>query len=111
MTKLTKMKFPQTDIKIGRRLRDFRKAAGMSQEEIGRAIGVSFQQIQKFENGKNRIAASSLIVLCQEFGISPNDVLGNLLGDADASADTNVALAGKVSALESRLSEIKRLAA
>lgn len=45
---------------IGANLRFRRNAAGMSQLEFGEAIGVTFQQVQKYENGSNRIAASTL---------------------------------------------------
>jgi transcriptional regulator with XRE-family HTH domain len=45
---------------IGRRLRTARKKRGLSQSDLAKAIGVSFQQIQKYENGTNRISASRL---------------------------------------------------
>lgn len=48
------------DIIVGENLRRLRVDAGLSQTELGRHIGVSFQQIQKYENGRNRLAASRL---------------------------------------------------
>ena len=48
------------DCRIGERLKSFRKAAGLSQKELATQIGVSFQQIQKYESGGNRIAAGRL---------------------------------------------------
>jgi transcriptional regulator with XRE-family HTH domain len=48
------------DIHVGQRLRLRRTILGMSQEAIGTAIGVSFQQIQKYERGVNRMGASRL---------------------------------------------------
>jgi transcriptional regulator with XRE-family HTH domain len=48
------------DIHVGRRLRLRRTILGMSQEAIGNAIGVTFQQIQKYERGINRMGASRL---------------------------------------------------
>lgn len=48
------------DIHVGRRLRLRRTTLGMSQEAIGDATGVSFQQIQKYERGINRIGSSRL---------------------------------------------------
>jgi transcriptional regulator with XRE-family HTH domain len=50
----------RTDIQIGKRLRAQRTTMGMSQAEVGRRLGVTFQQIQKYELGRNRIAASTL---------------------------------------------------
>ncbi len=48
------------DIHVGKRLRQRRTLLGMSQEAIGNAIGVTFQQIQKYERGINRMGASRL---------------------------------------------------
>lgn len=48
------------DIHVGRRLRSRRTILGMSQEEIGQSVGVTFQQIQKYERGLNRIGSSRL---------------------------------------------------
>ncbi len=48
------------DIHVGKRLRLRRTLLGMSQESIGKEIGVTFQQIQKYERGMNRIGASRL---------------------------------------------------
>ena len=45
---------------IGQRLRKRRKELGMSQRELGTCIGVSYQQIQKYEKSINRLPASSL---------------------------------------------------
>lgn len=48
------------DAHVGRRLRLRRIMVGMSQEQLADAIGVTFQQIQKYERGANRISASRL---------------------------------------------------
>jgi len=48
------------DVHVGRRLRLRRIMVGMSQEQLAEAIGVTFQQIQKYERGANRISASRL---------------------------------------------------
>ncbi|MHB8285507.1 MAG: helix-turn-helix domain-containing protein, partial [Caulobacteraceae bacterium] len=42
------------DIAVGLRLRTLRKSKGMSQEQLGKALGITFQQIQKYERGTNR---------------------------------------------------------
>ena len=59
------------DIKLGERLRVMRQNIGLSQSDLGAAIGVSFQQIQKYEAGKNRVAVSTLVALADHLGISP----------------------------------------
>ncbi len=48
------------DIQIGQRLRELRIRRNVSQEKLGKMLGVTFQQIQKYENGANRLAASTL---------------------------------------------------
>ncbi len=48
------------DVHVGKRLRQKRTIMGMSQEALGKAIGVTFQQIQKYERGINRMGASRL---------------------------------------------------
>jgi transcriptional regulator with XRE-family HTH domain len=48
------------DIYVGKRLRMRRTMLGMSQESLGRSIGVTFQQIQKYERGVNRMGSSRL---------------------------------------------------
>src|ERR671917_1916562 len=48
------------DVRVGARLRLRRNMLGLSQEKLGEAIGVTFQQVQKYERGANRIGASRL---------------------------------------------------
>jgi transcriptional regulator with XRE-family HTH domain len=48
------------DTEVGRRVRTQRLTKGMSQTELGTKIGVTFQQVQKYENGVNRIGAGRL---------------------------------------------------
>ena len=49
-----------TDIYVGSRVRMRRKMMGMSQEKLGERLGITFQQIQKYEKGTNRVGASRL---------------------------------------------------
>jgi transcriptional regulator with XRE-family HTH domain len=48
------------DAKLGEKIRNRRAAAGMSQAELGEALAVSFQQVQKYERGINRVSAVRL---------------------------------------------------
>jgi transcriptional regulator with XRE-family HTH domain len=48
------------DVHIGKRLRDARKALDMSQTTLANLIGITFQQVQKYEKGTNRISAGRL---------------------------------------------------
>ncbi|MCH7888186.1 MAG: helix-turn-helix domain-containing protein [Proteobacteria bacterium] len=53
------------DVHVGRRLRLRRTLLGMSQEKLGKAVRLTFQQIQKYERGVNRIGSSRLYQLSQ----------------------------------------------
>ena len=57
------------DIHVGKRLRSRRTILGMSQEELGDSVGVTFQQIQKYERGLNRIGSSRLYEFATILGI------------------------------------------
>src|ERR1019366_7183127 len=50
---------------VGSRVRLRRSLSGMSQEKLGNAIGLTFQQVQKYERGANRISASRLFQLAR----------------------------------------------
>jgi transcriptional regulator with XRE-family HTH domain len=56
------------DTLLGERLRAVRTEKGLSQAALGEAVGVSFQQIQKYERATNRISASTLFAICQFLG-------------------------------------------
>jgi transcriptional regulator with XRE-family HTH domain len=55
---------------IGSRMRDQRLALNMSQAQLGRELGVSFQQIQKYEMGVNRVSAARLFEICKALNVS-----------------------------------------
>src|ERR1700733_5134320 len=58
------------DVHVGSRVRFRRMLLGMSQEKLGEKLGLTFQQIQKYEKGVNRIGASRLFDLAQVLGVS-----------------------------------------
>jgi transcriptional regulator with XRE-family HTH domain len=69
---------------IGARVRSLREGRRMSQTTLGAAIGVSFQQVQKYERGANRIAASTLFQIARILGVSPSDFFEHLQPGSDA---------------------------
>jgi len=79
------------DAIVGRRVRQRRLALQLSQEDFGKQIGVTFQQVQKYELGKNRIAVSRLIAISEALACEPNDLLDGLhngqIIDVDALSD------------------------
>jgi len=56
------------DQHVGALIRVRRKALGISQTELADALGVSFQQVQKYERGANRVSASKLFEIAQKLG-------------------------------------------
>jgi transcriptional regulator with XRE-family HTH domain len=58
------------DVALGLALRLRRHRTGLSQTDVGKAIGVSFQQLQKYERGTNRVSFSTLMRLCEALGCS-----------------------------------------
>jgi len=55
------------------KIKEYRKAAGINQTKLGEEIGVSYQQMQKVESGKNRIAAGRLYKAAKVLGVCVND--------------------------------------
>ena len=60
------------DVHVGARLRLRRLQVGMNQGALARAIRVTFQQVQKYERGANRLSASRLYAACGVLGVKPD---------------------------------------
>lgn len=78
------------DIHVGKRLRSRRTILGMSQEEIGAAVGITFQQVQKYERGLNRIGSSRLYQFSCLLGVSVSYFFEEF-HDASLSTDSGMA--------------------
>lgn len=65
------------DMQIGEAIATRREQMKMTQRQLGSAIGVTFQQVQKYERGVNRIAGSKLILAAQALKCDAADFLGN----------------------------------
>jgi transcriptional regulator with XRE-family HTH domain len=59
----------EVDRLVGIRITALRKAKGLSQTALGNAVGVTFQQVQKYEKGANRISASRLQQIAEMLGV------------------------------------------
>ena len=57
------------DVHVGNRVRMRRQLIGMSQEKLGELLGITFQQVQKYEKASNRISASRLHHVAQILGV------------------------------------------
>lgn len=69
------------DVHVGSRIRDERTNLGLTQTDLGTAIGVTFQQVQKYERGLNRVSASMLVRIAEALGVN----VGDLFPAADAA--------------------------
>jgi transcriptional regulator with XRE-family HTH domain len=81
--RMTKMQRPDeqgVDKIIGRNLRAFRLQKNMSQEQIAAAVKLTFQQVQKYEKGSNRISGSRMAQFCQLLNVTPNDFFKGVAG-------------------------------
>ena len=65
----TKRVTTQVDAIIGQNLKEIRTAKKISQNELAKAMGVSFQQIQKYEKATNRISASMILKMAEFFDV------------------------------------------
>jgi transcriptional regulator with XRE-family HTH domain len=68
-TKLNPRSAGNADIEMGRRIGLRRVEIGLSQSELGEKLGVSFQQVQKYEKGVNRVGASRLPLIAEALGV------------------------------------------
>jgi transcriptional regulator with XRE-family HTH domain len=73
------------DAYVAARLRTCRKQLGLSQAEIAKQLGVTFQQIQKYEAGLNRIGAGRLFQFASLYGVAIQDLFPKCVGTADGS--------------------------
>jgi transcriptional regulator with XRE-family HTH domain len=75
------------DIHVGRQIRRRRLELGLSQTALGRVLGVSFQQVQKYERGDNRVAPRRLLELGKLLNVPVTYFLEGALPGADAAAE------------------------
>ncbi len=80
------------DIEIGRRLRQARLRLDLTQAQVAEKIGVTFQQIQKYERGDTRLALSTLARLRDLLRIEAADLLPPLRDDGSAIPDPVAAM-------------------
>lgn len=73
------------DRKLGKRLRERRLALGVSQEHLAGMLGITFQQVQKYEKGTNRIAASRLFAIAAALDVTPATFIEGLYSDGAGS--------------------------
>src|SRR5256885_13574519 len=78
------------DVEIGQRIRARRMAKGMSQTELGNLLGVTFQQVQKYEKGVNRVGAGRLVRISEALDVP----VSFFFGATDIGSEDTPALLG-----------------
>lgn len=74
------------DVALGERIRGLRRRRGLTQADLAMDVGVTFQQIQKYERGANRVSASMLGRIAKALESSAADLLDETIGAADLRA-------------------------
>ncbi len=75
------------DLHVGQRLRQRRCLLGMTQQKLADAVGIKFQQIQKYESGANRVSASRLWALAAALDVPVSHFFEGLSSEEEADFD------------------------
>ena len=92
------------DVFAGRRLRDARLEARMTQEELGRQLGLTFQAVQKYESGENRLSVGRLVAAAKIL----QKAISYFVPEDDGRADGAAALTSEEAELVGSFRRIKR---
>lgn len=84
---MTKSSPDPVDIHVGSRVRLRRTLLGMSQEKLGKALGLTFQQVQKYERGANRIGSSRLFQLSRILDVPVSFFFDEMAPETTRKAD------------------------
>jgi len=82
------------DIHVGAKVKSRRLVLGLSQEELAKSIGLTFQQVQKYERGTNRISVSRLVDICKALKTPFEYFLDGAIGGGAAPGTRNLAFKG-----------------
>ena len=81
---MEKIKTPHPiDIHVGARVKLRRTLLGMSQDKLGEALGLTFQQVQKYEKGVNRIGASRIFEISKILDVPIQYLFDDFIGEGD----------------------------
>jgi len=80
----------QLELAIGARMRARRRQLGLSQSDLAERLGVSFQQVQKYERGANRVAATTLLAAAHALNVSVSWLIGEDAAETGEDGDEHV---------------------
>lgn len=75
----------EVDRLVGDRIRRRRILMGLTQDQLGEALGISYQQVQKYETGANRVSAGRLYLIASRLEVSPGWFFDPIKSDASSS--------------------------
>lgn len=78
------------DVHVGRKIKQMRALRRLSQTDVAQKLNLSFQQIQKYEIGSNRVAASRLYELSKIFGVPTSYFFDGLPDDDSANCNKDI---------------------
>ena len=78
------------DVHVGQRLRLRRNILGISQQKLGNSVGLTFQQIQKYERGTNRMGASRLYQFCRILKIPVSFFFENIPAECESELNLHL---------------------
>lgn len=91
----------RADAAIGERIRERREALGITQAQLGKAVHVTFQQVQKYERGANRVSASKLLLMADTLRCHVSELYGE-------AATEDIPGAGRMQRAWEKLDAIQR---
>jgi transcriptional regulator with XRE-family HTH domain len=80
------------DVLVGSRIRLFRMRRKLTQSDLGKALGVSFQQVQKYERGTNRVGAGRLLLIAEALNVQVSDFFADAEGKKRGSLPSAVSI-------------------
>lgn len=81
-----------TDIYAGAHIRALRRGQNMSQRELADKLNITFQQVQKYEKGVNRVSIGTLYDICAALGVTPIKFLKNCYTKYKLTESNNVTI-------------------
>ena len=88
MVRKRNKEYAYVDEHVGERIRVRRSLLGLSQQKLGEVLGLSFQQVQKYEKGANRVSASRLFAFAKILNVPPSYFFENMPTDPTSDANS-----------------------
>jgi len=74
---------------LGKLIKEMRKASGMTQMKLAEKLGVTYQQVQKYEYGTSNLSIGRLVQMADVFGVRPVDLVGDITDEELTQAESD----------------------